>query len=189
MAGRGLRRASEHAVHRGPERARGIGGRPSAAPRDVRVGADEHGALVVDLVRVLPGVVGIGERVSAADRVGDEGWVGRPGDRPAAARQASPRRPARRTTRAPKRSIVDRRAPSRSSHTCGARRPGRAEGTYWVTGLSSSGGDVPSGITAADSYDAPKIRPCSLRTRAAAARRRAGARCGPSTASWRGSPR
>jgi hypothetical protein len=32
-----------------------------------------------------------------------------------------------------------------------------------VTGSSSCWGGVPSGITADDSYEAPKISPCSLR--------------------------
>src|SRR6185436_17442737 len=80
MGRRGLRRASEHALHHGPKRARRIARCPGAAPGDMPVGADEHGTLVADLVRALPRVVGVGERAAGADRVGDEGRVGRPGE-------------------------------------------------------------------------------------------------------------
>ena len=36
------------------------------------------------------------------------------------------------------------------SQTCGARLPGRAEGTYSVTGSATATGGVPSGTTAVD---------------------------------------
>ena len=96
------------------------------------VGADEHGTLVADLVRVLPRVVGVGERAAGADRVGDEGRVGRPGEllrrrAPGIAAAAGQED----EVGGPKRSIVDRRVTvALEPRVRAPRRPGRAEGTY-----------------------------------------------------------
>ena len=66
----------------------------------------------------------------------------------ASAHQALPAGPASKTKWVSNKSSVESLFPPSETHICGARLPGRAVGTYSMTGLATGSGSLPSGMTA-----------------------------------------